>query len=107
MGVNDLAKQYEQECAARTNCEPYVNRGRRCPDCPVEDAQGIRAIARESWHPVSEPPTEADGDRNHSVFVRHGGGDFSMQDVQVYRKHAPEGTKWARVSDVLLLPEGD
>lgn len=103
-GVNDLAKEW----LGGRSLEDAESSG----DLQLEGAAGcasdLRETARTAWHPVSNPPTEADGDRNHCVFVWYGGDDFGLQDVQDVRNHAPDGAKWARVSDVLLMPpEGE
>lgn len=76
----------------------------------------LRNIARTAWKPVSEPPTEADADEKGQVFewwfeTQGGVWIVTTTDYRWIRNHADEyeaeiGHKWARIRDVVLLPEG-
>jgi hypothetical protein len=72
-------------------------------------ALDLQKIARTVWHPVSEPPTEADGNIfGMVVYAYCKSGEWH---VWQGRWHGADNTVapdlWARVRDVVLMPEGD
>lgn len=73
----------------------------------VSCAIDLEDRARRSWKPVSEPPTEADGDEHGSVMLWHPGKGLYLAHYSVFRIAYDDGGKWARVRDVVLLPEGE
>lgn len=109
MGVNDLVGEYRARCesiGSQGHCKPYIDRGRRCPECPMDEADSISAIAEEAWHPVSEPPTQDDGDECGHVIVRDG-SEMHYCNANWVRRHGLEkapDAQWARIRDVVLLP---
>lgn len=111
-GVNDMANGYEDACEARGSrghCKPYRDRGMRCPNCPAEEADYVRAIAEDVWHPASEPPTEADADGCGMVVVAGVNGRVMVDKWQAVHPLLlnEAACKWARVRDVVLMPEGE
>ena len=75
-------------------------------------AKDVERVARTAWHPVSEPPTEADGDEAGNVIARTTEGILetlswdceAMHGNPIYEAPA---THWARIRDVVLMPPED
>mgnify|MGYP006285465195 CR=1 FL=1 len=70
----------------------------------VEGCLGdLRRVARTAWHPVSEPPTEADADEwGYVTFLVDG-----MVVTEPYWEMPGTAAEWARIRDVVLLPPED
>lgn len=96
MSVNSLAKMWRD-----------YRSGDRSYDLALDDlVDEMERTARHAWRPVSEPPTEADGDERGEVVVHH--PDVGTGKLTVDRVAAKKTTAmWARTCDVVLLPHGD
>ena len=70
----------------------------------------VALVAHTAWHPISNPPTNADTDAVGEVIVAHGNGMIdlmNLEEIEVMRVDAPgiaQEAKWARVQDVVLMP---
>lgn len=71
-------------------------------------AKDVERVVSTAWHPVSEPPTEVDGDSPRGggdVIARWEDGLVSTEGWNDVAELAFGGiTHWARINDVLLLP---
>lgn len=96
-GVNDLANQW-RKMLNRTDAGYYS-----MTVCAGE----LEELARTAWHPVSEPPTEADGDEAGHVAVWF--CDDGVLTLLNYRAASVSGPNaiWARIRDVILMPGGE
>lgn len=75
-------------------------------------AWDLQETARSAWKPVSEPPTQNDAEPAQcalgTVLVFWRDNQISMEDWDDVAAGLYEGmTHWARVRDVVLLPEGE
>ena len=107
-GVNDLAGMF----AAKENDCWIAWRNKGTPECQgMSDAfnfcsEALKKEARKAWHPVSEPPTEADGDDFGEVLVT----DRKVVHMEPWDRVSEltrPGTQWARIRDVVLMPPGE
>lgn len=91
-GINDLSKEWER---------------RHWIGDLSEAGEELNEIARTAWHPVSEPPTEAD-DADLTLVWREGWTEAQLVRVGMIRLMAERGdgygVYWARQRDVVLLP---
>lgn len=96
-GVNDLADRWKEEWVEDWETRYNVY---ECSEC----AEELEHVARTAWHPVSEPPTESDGDDNGDVML------YDTHEGSVLKIPWDEAGvmgleyRWARINDVVLLP---
>lgn len=120
-GVNDLAERWGRQAntASVQSMEFEDNahmlgrmKGRyeMLDECSAE----VDEIARTAWRPVSEPPTEADGDGYGCVLVyvpadEEGPAAVAPWPWRNVESSSDEDTplRWARIRDVVLMPEGE
>jgi hypothetical protein len=78
-------------------------------DHDLECADAIQELACTAWHPVNDPPT--DKDANIFGMVLYAYCKSGEWHVWQGRWHGADNTVapdlWARVRDVVLMPEGD
>lgn len=98
-----------------------VNEARHNPDFwyrnyvmdSIASTEALTSLARQVWHPVSELPTEEDGDEHGYVLTQAHDGTIQRHHwMQVPDLHklieAVHVLQWARIRDVVLLPpEGE
>ena len=73
----------------------------------VLESDVIVELARTAWHPVSEPPTEDDANDTDGVMVETKDGRVASMCWHEVPEWEPDLNRWARISDVVLMPEGD
>jgi len=100
--VNELAARWRN--AARNRKQRKLVTGR---SIQRQHAEELEQVARTAWHPVSEPPTEADGDAHQRVLVRRAGR--SQHDIALLTTGSDLSRfeEWARIRDVILMPPED
>lgn len=115
MSVNDFPDKWRQQVndqsaprieAHERNNEYMVARlAGRC-DMLDECAFELEEVARNAWHPVSEPPTEADGGKHGVILWRDEDDRVEAASWWLVRDE-PDlflGCQWARTRDVVLTP---
>ena len=106
MNVNDLAERFFNDASPNDATKwAYADAG-----------MALRSLARTAWHPITDPPTEEDGDENGLVLVRYPAceGDpagtimfpwWQIEGVE-FMDEIDEKLLWARIYDVILMPQG-
>lgn len=105
MSVNEAADNWRSlEWADGSECVEAMQ-SHEFGEGLIAAAGDLDRLARTAWKTVSEPPTEADGDRKGDVLVDMG----DMVATTPWDNPMLQYEKaWARIRDVLLLPaEGE
>lgn len=80
------------------NAEQYHGFMHACDD--------VERVARTAWKPISKQPHAEDGDSEGFVLIWLAGVGLGMTHVNKMDRLPPEAL-WARIRDVVLLPEGE
>ena len=110
MGVNDLAAQWKNDyldCkrVGEIDGDHYqTGFGEGIEEAGVE----LLSVARTAWKPVSEPPTEEDGNIVGEVMVCH--RNHAAPEIMHWAavtEWTNQECYWARIEDVVLLPQSN
>jgi len=100
-GVNDLVERWLEEYEDHEG-NVWYHAG-YAEDC----ADDLIRLSNEAWHPVSEPPTVLGGESAGWVMIWT---PENLVHMDLYENIFDETYKdcfWARIKDVVLLPENN